>query len=364
QQFSLSDSGEVLYQEKHGSPLPGVAIARIRKGDHILRPLLDVEETDLLNGSDRAAIIEKLKAWLDAHIAKVLEPLFILQNETPEAPLTGAVRGIAFQLHEALGILPRESLEDLIATLTPEDRAALRSRKVKLGPILVFLPELNKPAAVRLRAKLWAIWNSQPLPVEIPKDGAVSVKVEGVNHSLYQSIGYPVYGPRAIRIDMLDRVIVSIYDSAKDGKFQAVHQMAEWLGAPIDDLYAVLESMGHKRIPTPAPAVTEEVASAPEAPAEEPKAEEPKPEEAKPAPAEKPALDWFFLKRGKANQKAAPRVQGTAEKKKDFKPKDKPKSKGKPDRKPKDFGPKVISAAAKKIEDSPFAILGQLKNKG
>ncbi|MCD8570680.1 MAG: helicase [Alphaproteobacteria bacterium] len=381
EQFALDEAGNILFQEKHGSPLPGLPIAKIKKGDHILKPVVEVEETDLLNGSDRTAIAEKLKGWLEAHVAKVLEPLFVLQNETPENPLAGAVRGIAYQLHEALGILPRESLEDLIATLTPEDRAALRARKVKLGPILVFLPELNKPAAVRLRAKLWALWNDKPLPVEIPKDGAVSVKVDAgaIDKSLYQSIGYPVYGSRAIRIDMLDRVIVAIYDSANQGKFQAQHQMAEWLGVPIDDLYEILGAMGHKRIiaeAKPEEAVSEETTietavseAVPEAaPVEELKSEEPVAEEAKPAaPAEKPALDWFFLKRGKANTKAAPRhfEKKKFENKKTDKPKGKFEGKKKHgDKSKKDSAPKVMSAPAKKVEESPFAILEQLKNKG
>jgi ATP-dependent RNA helicase SUPV3L1/SUV3 len=403
EQFTLDDSGNILFQEKHGSPLPGLPVAKIKKGDHILRPLLDVEETDLLKGSDRAAIIEKLKAWLDAHIAKVLEPLINchpdrssakqgavegsgplhekpdpsaagLQPSAQDDKVSGAVRGILWQLYEALGILPRETLEDLIATLTPEDRAALRSRKVKLGPILVFLPELNKPAAVRLRAKLWALWNDKPLPVEVPKDGAVSVKVDAgaIDKSLYQSIGYPVYASRAIRIDMLDRVIVAVYDSAKEGKFQAQHQMAEWLGVPIEDLYEILGAMGHKRLVTEkkdeeaASAPVEVVAESPvmpeAAPVEEPKLEEPKVEEIKPAPAEKPALDWFFLKRGKANQKPVPR---TFEKKKfEHKKADKPAGKKKHDKPKKDFEPKVMSAPAKTVSDSPFAILEQLKKKG
>ena len=51
---------------------------------------------------------------------------------------------------------------------------------------------------------------------------------------------------------MLDRVICAVYDAAKEGKFQAPHQMAEWLGSNITDLYAVLEAMGHTKIYDPA----------------------------------------------------------------------------------------------------------------
>jgi ATP-dependent RNA helicase SUPV3L1/SUV3 len=68
---------------------------------------------------------------------------------------------------------------------------------------------------------LWALWNERLLPVEVPKDGIVSAKVEdkAIDRDFYQSIGYPVYGGRAIRIDMLDRVISAVYDVAEQGKF-------------------------------------------------------------------------------------------------------------------------------------------------
>ncbi|HNS45597.1 MAG TPA: hypothetical protein PKH37_10255, partial [Alphaproteobacteria bacterium] len=85
-------------------------------------------------------------------------------------------------------------------------------------------------------------------------------ETEGANPDFYRAIGYPLYGPRAVRIDMLDRVINAVYDGAKDGKFQAQHSMAEWMGCPIADLYGVLEAMGHKRIETPVAEVPVEVA--------------------------------------------------------------------------------------------------------
>ena len=75
------------------------------------------------------------------------------------------------------------------------------------------------------------------LPAEVPADGIVSfsIKDKDVDADYYRAIGYPVYGPRAMRVDMLDRVVCAVYDGAKDGKFMAQHQMAEWLGSNIED---------------------------------------------------------------------------------------------------------------------------------
>ena len=112
-------------------------------------------------------------------------------------------RGIAFQLHEAMGILPRASIEDLIGGLDDAGRAALRQKKVRLGPILVFIPALNKPAGIRLRALLWSLWHGRELPAQLPPDGMTSISVEGktIDPDYYRAVGYPGvhHGPNSRR---------------------------------------------------------------------------------------------------------------------------------------------------------------------
>lgn len=410
-QLKLADDGQILWQQDITNPLPGDPVARIRKGDLLLKPRVEVLDSNLLDGQDKNAIAEKIQAWLERHVHFTLEPLFRL---TGGDDLTPQARGIAFQLQEALGILPREALEDLIGGLDEEGRKALRARKVRMGPILVFLPELNKPAAVRLRGILLTLWQGKELPAELPKDGIVSFSVtdKNIDADYYRSIGYPVYGPRSIRVDMLDRVVCAVYDSAQGGKFQAQHKMAEWLGSNILDLYAVLEAMGHKMIHDPANDKAKEdakpldqleaIAPTPEAqvaPAEEkesagldipaiedvagggpsmeamPVADQP--ELVPPAPQAKPELATFRLKRGKANEAEKPRAPRADKGER----KDNKKTFAKPDKKPfdgerKKFKPKrndkdkrddgrerVYSAPAKETFESPFAILQQLKAK-
>lgn len=310
-QFSLKDEGQIFFQPDATNPLPGQPIARVEKGETLLQPRVVLLESAALGPDDSAAVLDHLQTWLKAHIFTVLEPLFTLV--TDEA-LVGPVREIAIKLFSGVGILPRGDVEGLIEELDQEARRVLRSKKVKMGPLLLFLPDLNKPAAVRLRALLWCLAHDQPLPAPVPRDGAMSVLVDPVsrNPDFYRAIGYPLFGPRAIRIDMLDRVINAIYDKAKDGKFQAQHAMAEWMGCPIADLYGVLEAMGHRRIVSENVKPVEESSSLESAPVEEPvvneapavdPVSEPVTESVSPQKPlqKKPELDWFFLRRGKAH---------------------------------------------------------------
>lgn len=357
--ISLADNGQIMWQPDSSNPLPGTALAAVKKGEGILSPGVSLLESVPVQDQDRDALVAALQEWLTAHIAKVLEPLVALgkAEEIPEGP----VRDIAAQIHAAMGIIHRENIEALIAKLDHDGRAALRAKRVRLGPILVFIPDLNKPAAVRLKALLWNLWQGQDLSANVPPDGVVSLKMEGKTYdpAFYRVIGYPVYGPRAIRIDMLDRVINCVYDNAKDGKFQARHEMAEWLGSSLPDLYAILEAMGHKKIFDPA----EQPQPQPQPEAPEPASE--KTEETPPAPKAKPELATFRLKKGKAFETHKP----AENKKNDFRPKkktDKPEKKRRPDNreKKKKDEPRVISVDAPvNPADSPFAILEQLRKK-
>jgi len=396
-QFSLKDDGQIYFQKDASNPLPGEPLASLKKGASLLQPEIELLNADLLEGQDKAAVTDHVTLWLKSHIYSVLEPLFALITDES---LPASARGIAFQVFEGTGIIPRGQVEDLIATLDQEGRQALRSKKVKLGPLLIFIPDLNKPAAVRLRGLMWSLFNDQPLPAPVPRDGAMSVVVDpaAINSDFYRAIGYPVYGTRAVRIDMLDRVINSVYDSAKEGKFQAQHAQAEWMGVPIADLYGVLSAMGHKQIikapeetAPVVPASADEAAAAPAPVAAEPLTTAPAEGEAAtepvaaPKPAAKPELDWFFLRKGKAhvNQAArAPRERKEMterpkfEKKfgtKDFtKKSDDAGHKKVSDFKKKKFNrnddrkekpqPHVYTAEAKS-EDNPFAVLSQLKLK-
>lgn len=354
----LDAEGRLFWQPDTTNPLPGADAGRVTKGDSLLSPRVETTSA------------EPVQDALDKALKESLAPLFAL---TEGEGFTDAARTICERLQAALGILPREALEDVIGTLDEEGRKALRARKVRMGPLLVFMPDLNKPAAVTLRAFLLSLWQDKTLPAEKPNDGMVSFSIEGkdIDKDYYRSIGYPVYGPRAIRVDMLDRVVCAVYDGAKDGKFQAQHQMAEWLGSNITDLYAVLEAMGHTKISDPIDDKVKEADQAAAVPPAEPPAEEKPAEDAAPAvvtPAAKPELATFRLKRGKAS---APKKNFKPREKKEFKKADKPKRDDKPRHKDgkkfdkrdkRDEGERVYTARPKVQEDSPFAILQQLKS--
>jgi ATP-dependent RNA helicase SUPV3L1/SUV3 len=366
-QFKITDDGQVFYQANVTNPLPGVVIGKLSKGEHILSPTFEIAETSPLT-------LEQVGEGLQLHVDTILAPLAAMRDLDD---LPDPVAQICSAIYEGAGIADRSELQGAIAALDNDMRAVLRAKNVRLGPILVFCPDLNKPAAVRMRALFYAMFHEIALPAPVIPDGMVSKTVEAddVLKGFYRAISYPVYGKRAIRIDMLDRVVNQVYELADKGKFQAQHQMAEWLGCGIEDLYAVLSALGHTKIEEAAPVAADETAVAVEVePVVEPVAvvaevseEAVAPVEAEKAVVEKPALAWFYLKKGKAHQSKAQGGKKPAFKnndKKPFKKPNKPKRKEQ-DRKPAFNEPRVYSAEAKKpaVDDdkSPWAALAQFK---
>ena len=249
--FSLQDDGQIFWQSDQSNPMPGEALGTLKKGDSLYSPDVIIKKEDLLEDKDKNDIEQAAVSWIEKHITETLYPLVGFDN--PDV-LSGPAAGIGFQLKENLGVIERDQVRELINTLDDDGRTQLRAQKVRLGPQNVFVRTLLKPAAVRLKAVLWNIWHGESLPALVPHDGAASVSSQGFDKKpdYALALGYPVCGPRAVRVDMLDRLISAIYDGSKDGKFQAKHEMAEWLGCPIDDLYAVLEALGHKKHIDPA----------------------------------------------------------------------------------------------------------------
>ena len=381
-QFVLADNGNIMWQKDLTDPREGEAIATIAKGEHILRPECALIESEIFEGQDKDAVQKFVQEWLHRHIQSVLEPLFKLQDDDIA---DGAPQKIAQKIYDDLGIVPREELQELISEMDEEGRNTLRSKKIRFGPIIVYLPELNKPAGVDMQALLLSLWQGKELPAQKPAEGIVSFSVEGkdINPDYYRAIGYPVFGPRSIRVDMLDRVICSVYDGAEKGKFKAQHQMAEWLGCNIADLYAVLEAMGHRKIYDPADNVVDEAVEKPlEKPLEKPVEKEQiaetasEPELVKPEPVKqenvKPELATFVLKsnsKPKTNTNSNSNI-GAAADTKNNKFKDNKFSSSKNNKKfkkkktaPKPQGQRVYKAEAQENpEDNPFAILQQLKS--
>ncbi|HEX2840735.1 helicase-related protein [Hyphomicrobium sp.] len=334
--FKLSRSARILWRDEE--------IAVLEAAEDPLKPQVTLLADEHLSGPDREKVQARLEAWRDEVIADRLKPLVEIAKAED---VTGLARGIAFRLTESFGALKRELITDMMKSLDQEARAQLRKYGVRFGAFNIYFPALLKPAPAELAATLWSLKHAtthglslDTLP-ELPRAGLTSAAVNAaIPEALYRAHGFHVCGPRAVRLDILERLADLIRPllawrqnpeaatappkgSTGDGGFIVTPEMMSILGCSPDELGNVLKALGfrldRKTVTRPAepanqaaterveaePAidaanadgelVTAEAANAPTAVAEEVVASEPSEQVAAETVADVPAVETIVI---------------------------------------------------------------------
>jgi len=282
--FKLTRDGRVLWREEE--------IARLEPAEDPLKPTVTLLTDEHLSGPDREKIQQRLDGWLVEIIGERLKPLVELTNA---ADVTGLGRGIAFRLKENFGILKRDTIAEEIKSLDQPARAQLRKYGVRFGAFNIYFPLQLKPAPAELAQTLWALKHAgehglarDNLP-EPPRAGLTSVGTNAaVPEAFYRACGYHHCGPRAVRLDILERLADAIRPllawrpdpanpsmppkgSTGDGGFTVTPEMMSYLGCSPEELGNVLKALGFrlerrpKKVIEPRPVPTAAPAPATEA---------------------------------------------------------------------------------------------------
>lgn len=262
--FAASANGDLAIGSDGIVRWLGAPVATLAATDNILKPRAILLADEQLTGPAHDKVSERIERFVSFHFETVLKPLFDLIEADA---LTGITRGIAFQLVEHLGILPRREVTDEIKELDQISRAALRRLGVRFGAFHIFLPLVLKPAAAQAITLLWALKNdasSHPGYGDVLTllgSGRTSAVVEpSYNQNFYRLAGYRFLGKRAVRIDILERLAdlirpalawkpgdASRPDGAYDGRhFLVTPGMMSILGATADDMEEILKSLGYR----------------------------------------------------------------------------------------------------------------------
>jgi len=240
--FSLSEHGRIWWD--------GAIVARLVAGGSPLSPGVSLVADEQLKGELRARVLERLESWTAARIAQRLEPLIGLRAAadakagTAEA-LPGFARGIAHQLCEHFGSLAREGLA------LPDNPGqlirALKGFGVWVGRRALYLPKLLRPESASLLGLLYGVWHKWEHIPPAPAAGLTSFeRDDGAAEAFLAACGFRVTGPRAIRLDMLERLEDTLEKGVTDGVTADVimPKLVSLLGCSNDELRAVLEALG------------------------------------------------------------------------------------------------------------------------
>jgi ATP-dependent RNA helicase SUPV3L1/SUV3 len=227
--FTLTADGRIVHDAK--------VIGHLVRGTSIARPDVRVDE-DLAAGA-KSRVQRRLLAFA-RDVANDLTGRSLVTEDSP--PL----RAFLHRLEQGLGTELTSSFADI--ALTDVERQSLAG--IHFGTTVVFLPSGLEPAAVEARIALATIWFSAARggrgPLRPPAGGAVSfTPSRGIDRRAYTAIGYPAAGPRAIRADVLERVVAGHREGIEEPL------LATWIGSSVPDLRRVLAAMARWRRPCP-----------------------------------------------------------------------------------------------------------------
>ncbi|WP_343563587.1 helicase-related protein [Kiloniella sp. b19] len=197
--FLLDDQAQLTWR--------GVPIGKITKGDAPLKPLVEVYNSEFLDGPSRERIRVRMQGWLDRHLKAQLKALFALQD----AKLDAGARGLAYQLSEELGSVQRRTVRDMVNSLGKDVRKEMGTLGVRIGREYIFVPSLMRPRPSRLRALLWANWNGNSVPALPDFEATHFEPSDEHSENFCKAIGYRLMQDRkgkslAVRIDVLERL--------------------------------------------------------------------------------------------------------------------------------------------------------------
>ena len=259
---SINDDGAIVWRvmkDNNPTTAEDITIAQLVAGDNVYQPKLVLHDPSVLNDTQQKNLQQFLEDWLKAYTEKTLQPLLALK-ELPA--IASTPRGIAFQVYEHGGVMLRQKAQDLITSLTTEDRQALHNLGIKLGAYFIYHREMLKTAALKHRAMLSRLANGfTAAQTPMPAQGNVSAKVPAdAPRDFYFHLGFPVFQiqsfdktettetpqPIAVRADMVERVNSAVYDKAIEGVYTFDPALASTIGTSVDALQAVLHGLGFR----------------------------------------------------------------------------------------------------------------------
>ncbi len=234
--LSGDEAGRIMWD---GAPL-----ARLVKGGDIRHPRIHLNINAMLGAAERGAVQSRLESWLASHLAEKFAAVDKLREGEG---LDGAARGVAFQLWEALGSLPRRQLEDGLKVCGKESRYKLRRLGVVIGRETVYQNIMLKPTQAGLRGLLWCLANGvSPVPGP-PAPGLCSIETDpALPAAFYDAVGFRALKGMAVRVDILERVAEKAWELSASGPFKAGPELMNPAGCGPEELHRILKSFGFK----------------------------------------------------------------------------------------------------------------------
>ena len=222
-------------------------IAKIVSGSDYLNPQIQLIIDEMVENQDKSKLTVYLQKWINDKIVNELKSLVELKNINEK---NSELRALAYHLYENNGVVKRENVSKYLKNINQEERKKLRKFGVKFGRYHVFLFKLFKPSSVSLRILLWKSFHHKHLELIPPTFGLNFLEEkENTNQDFMLLCGFEKFQNFYVRIDILERLFIMIFNSDKDkqsNEIKLVPEMLNLLGCNKENFVKLLQRMNYK----------------------------------------------------------------------------------------------------------------------
>ena len=264
--FKFDDDGSIVWQNNK--------VAKLTNGEILYSPKVIIINSEFLSFEQIKQIEIRVNEAIEKNIENILSEAIKLKNpildfeqqksesekhhngsvkkndneKKLDESISGKALGIAYQVYEGIGSAQINNLSMSIANLSEIDKRNLARLGLRLGVETIYLPNLLKPAAIKLRALLWSVHNQDFPKDAVPPDGRVSIKtLPNVKKEFYRALGFVPLGNMALRADIAERLSALIRIEARTGQFKINEAMLSIAGSTKIQMEEILYDLGYSK---------------------------------------------------------------------------------------------------------------------
>ena len=264
--FKFDDDGSILWQNNK--------VAKLTNGETLYSPKIIITNSEFLSDEQIKQIEIRVNEAVEGNIENILSEAINLKNpvlnfeqqkseieknnnvslttndneKKLSESISGKALGIAYQVYEGLGSAQINNLSMSTVNLSEADKRNLARLGLRLGVETIYLPNLLKPAAIKLRALLWSVHNQDFPKDAFPPDGRVSITIlPNVKKEFYRALGFVPLGNLALRADIAERLSALIRIEARNGQFRINETMLSIAGATKIQMEEILYDLGYSK---------------------------------------------------------------------------------------------------------------------
>ena len=222
-------------------------VAKIIPGSDYLNPKIQLVIDEMIENEEKNKLDLFIQEWIQKKINTELKSLIDLKNTREN---NSELRALAYHLYENNGVVKRDEVSSYLKKLDQNERKKLRNLGVKFGRYHIFLFKLFKPSSVSLRTLLWKNFNEKNLNLIPPTFGLNFLEEKKPTNKEFMLLcGFESFDKFFVRIDILERLFLMIYNSnseKKNSDVKLIPEMLNLLGCNKDNFIKLIKKMNYQ----------------------------------------------------------------------------------------------------------------------